>query len=91
MTVDIIHLSQDGRLIIPKEVTEKLNLSPQDDFLMIGNKESLLLKRIAKPNLKKQASQVMDKFSQLFESHNITPDDIKKEIDEVRRYKCSQG
>lgn len=91
MSIDVVQPLQDGRLIIPKEITLKLDICPQDNFLIIGNKESILLKRIIKPDIKKQASQVMDKISQLFELHNITPDDIKKEINEVRRDRCQQG
>lgn len=89
MAVQIIHASQDGSLIIPKEITGGLRISPNDDFLLVGDKERILLKRVIKPDVKMLASQVMDKISHMFESHNITEDDVAREINTVRKGKCS--
>lgn len=89
MTVQIVHASPDGRLIVPKEVTEALKVIPDDNFLLVGDEESILLKRVVKPDLKMRASQVMDEMSRMFESHNITEDDVVEEINAVRRNKYS--
>jgi len=49
MSVQTVHVTRDGALVIPREITRKLNVHNEDDFIVIGNRESIFLERITKP------------------------------------------
>lgn len=82
--IDIITLSSKGQFVIPKEIRGEMGLEKEDKFVLIHDKDSILLKRIGGEEAKKAMLKLLDKFSDEFKKHNITNNDVREEIRKVR-------
>jgi len=51
-------LSAKGQLAIPAEVRERYNLTQGTEFVIVSDKDTLVLKRLQKPSAKRMASQL---------------------------------
>lgn len=43
---EVVNLSSKGQLVIPKNMREEIGLSPRDKFVLVNNKNTILLKRL---------------------------------------------
>jgi len=60
MPVAITHVSSRGDIIIPANIKKKLIMTPEDRFLVFGEKDTLTLKKIEAS--KKSFDEVADPF-----------------------------
>ena len=44
-------MSSKGQVVIPKAIRKKLNLKPGAQFVVVGDKDALILKTITAPNM----------------------------------------
>jgi len=82
--IDVITLSSKGQFVIPKNIREEMGLEKEDKFVMVHDRDSILLKRIAREEAKKAMLNLLNKFSDEFKKHKITQKDVIKEIKKVR-------
>ena len=82
--IDVITLSSKGQFVIPKDIREEMELEKEDKFVMVHDRDSILLKRIGREEAKKAMLKMLDKFSDEFKKHNITKKDVKEEIRKFR-------
>jgi AbrB family looped-hinge helix DNA binding protein len=77
-------LSSKGQVVIPEDIRESLNLKEGDQFVVIGQGDSVILKSITPPS--------MDEFPNLISEARTAarkaggkPSDIKAAIKRVRK------
>ena len=83
---EVVSVSSKGQIVIPKEIRDAMGIVKGEKFVVINDKDAILLKRIKDSDLKKKMYKLLDYFSDKFEEANITKSDIEKEITEARLY-----
>ena len=82
--IDVITMSSKGQFVVPKELREEMGLEKQDKFVVVHDKDSILLKRISKAEANKAMLNLMDRVSDKFRKAGITRADVEKEIRKAR-------
>lgn len=79
-------LSSKGQIVIPEEIRDNLNLKEGDQFVVIGQGDTVILKSITPPSLS-EFSDLMKEASQNARALKLKPRDVAKAIQKVRRQK----
>jgi len=82
--LDVITMSSKGQLVIPREVREEMGLEKQDKFVIVHDKDSILLKRISREEANKAMLKLMDTIANKFKQAAIKKSDIANEIRKSR-------
>ncbi|MEK6982941.1 MAG: AbrB/MazE/SpoVT family DNA-binding domain-containing protein [Nanoarchaeota archaeon] len=82
--LEVITMSSKGQLVIPREIREEMRLEKQDKFVVVHDKDNILLKRISREEAAKAMLKLMDSISDKFRKAGIKRQDIAKEIRKVR-------
>jgi AbrB family looped-hinge helix DNA binding protein len=85
MEEEITVMGEKGQVVIPKEVRDRLKLQPKTKFLVLGYNDTVILKKLELPDLRKEWEEIfkiMDK-----KKLGLTEEDVKKEIETYRREK----
>ena len=82
--LDVITMSSKGQFVIPIEIREDMGLERKDKFVIVHDKESILLKRISKEEANKAMIKLMNDMSDKFAKAKIKSSDIEKEIKKAR-------
>ncbi len=83
--IDIVTISSKGQIVLPKKIRDEAGLAEQDKLLIVSDKEQIILKKVSKEKARKKLRELMDYFAEKFKEKNITEEDIKKEIEAVRK------
>ena len=81
--VEFTKLSSKGQVVIPQDIRNDMKLKPGTPFAVIEKKDSILLKKIEMPKLKKW-EDVTRPFRKMAREKNLTIRDINKAIAKVR-------
>lgn len=79
-------LSSKGQVVIPEEIRENLKLKEGDQFVVIGQGDTVILKSITPPSLSEFAN-LMKEASKTAKTLGLKPSDVEKTIKKVRRQK----
>ena len=79
-------LSSKGQIVIPEEIRDNLKLKEGDQFVVIGQGDTVILKSITPPRLE-EFSDLMKVASRNAKTLNLKPSDVAKSIKKVRRRK----
>lgn len=79
-------LSSKGQIVIPEEIRDNLNLKEGDQFVVIGQGDTVILKSITPPSLS-EFSDLMKEASRNAKTLNLKKTDVAKTIKKVRRQK----
>lgn len=79
-------LSSKGQIVIPEEIRDNLKLKEGDQFVVIGQGDTVILKSITPPSLS-EFSDLMKEASQSAKMLRLKPNDVTKTIKKVRRQK----
>jgi len=76
-------ISKKGQVVIPQSIRKELKIRPKNKFLVYGKDDTIILKKLELPDLKKEWDnifQMMDK-----KELKISDKEIEKEIRQVRK------
>ena len=82
---EVTTISQKGQVVIPQSIRKELGIKPKNKFLVYGRGDTIILKKLELPSLKKEWENIfrlMDK-----KSLKISDEEILKEIAAVRKAK----
>lgn len=79
-------LSTRGQVVIPEEIRNRLGLEPGHQFVVIGEGDVVVLKSVQAPKLEELKS-LLDKVQEAAKAAGVTPEDVERAIQEVRRSK----
>ena len=79
-------LSSKGQIVIPEEIRDNLKLKEGDQFVVIGQGDTVILKSITPPSLS-EFSSLMQEASRSARLQGFKAGDVAKVIKKVRRQK----
>ena len=82
--LETTHLSSKGQVVLPLAIRRKLHLSSGEKFAVLGEGDTVILKKIAPPSLN-EIRQLLRESRQYASRVGLTPSDIKRAIQQVRR------
>jgi AbrB family looped-hinge helix DNA binding protein len=85
--IEVVTMSSKGQLVIPKSIREEMGLQERDKFIIVRDKESVILRKIESIQPDKKLLSLLDELSKRFEEARISPEDVKKEIRQARARK----
>ena len=83
--VEIITVSSKGQIVIPKDIRSEMGIEKKDKFILVHDKDSILLKRVREEDFEKKIKKLLDQTANEFKKRKLTKKDIEKEITAVRR------
>lgn len=83
--IEVVNLSSKGQLVIPKDMREEMGLNPKDKFVLVNDKDTILLKKLQEGEIKSRMKSLMKTFTKEFKKAGITKEDLSKEIKSVRQ------
>jgi AbrB family looped-hinge helix DNA binding protein len=86
MTVATTKLSSKGQVVIPESIRKSLHLKEGDQFVVVGQGDSVIFKSITPPSLK-QLDGLMATARKQAREAGLRPSDVKAAIARVRRGK----
>ena len=86
MTVATTKLSSKGQVVIPESIRKSLHLKEGDQFVVVGQGDSVIFKSITPPTLS-QLDGLMATARKQAREAGLRPSDVKAAIARVRRGK----
>ena len=84
MTVATTKLSSKGQVVIPEAIRKRLRLKEGDQFVVIGERDSVIFKTITPPSLD-QLTSLLAKARKQARKAGLRSLDVKAAIARVRR------
>ena len=85
-TVSTTKLSSKGQVVIPEDIRKKLNLKTGTQFIVVGDKDVVILKSISPPSLD-EFDELISRARDTAQLSGLTKKDIEKAIKKVRSRK----
>lgn len=85
--IEVVTMSSKGQLVIPKSIREEMGLQERDKFVVVRDKESVILRKIKSNQPDKKLLSLLDELAKRFEEARISPEDVKEEIRQARTRK----
>ncbi len=79
-------LSSKGQVVIPGDIRKKLNLKEGTRFIVLGEKDAVILKKIAPPSMK-EFDRLLEKARKAAKEVGLEPSDVDALIQEARSEK----
>ena len=79
-------LSSKGQIVIPEEIRDKLGLKPGAQFVVVGDKDVVILKVIQAPDMA-EFRGVVSKARKAAKKSGMTRSDVGRAIKRVRKRK----
>jgi AbrB family looped-hinge helix DNA binding protein len=78
-------ISEKGQVVIPQSIRKELGIKPKNKFLVYGRGDTIILKKLELPSLKKEWENIFRLIDK--KSVKISDEEISKEIAAVRKAK----
>mgnify|MGYP001598682956 FL=1 len=85
MEVELTRVSEKGQIVIPSSLRKLMKIQKSDQFLVFGESNTIVLKKIEKPAFKKSFDEVAKPFREAVKKSGFTRSDLAKLIKEVRQ------
>ena len=82
--IEITSLSSRGQVVIPQMVREKMHLQEGERFIVIGEDDTILLKKLEVP-LFKGFDKLLKKTREFAQKREIKISDVEEAIQEARK------
>ena len=79
---EVTTISEKGQVVIPQSIRKELGIKPKTKFLVYGRGDTVIMKKLELPNLKKEWEDIfklMDK-----KELKMSDKEVQKEIAETR-------
>lgn len=77
-------MSSKGQVVIPEKIRKELNLRAGEQFIVVGDKDAVILKTITPPSME-EFDELMAKAHDEAKRVGMRKSDIEEAIREVRR------
>lgn len=83
-SISTTKLSSKGQVVIPEDIRERLGLKPGVQFIVMGDRDVVILKTIAEPSVA-DFSRMVANARTTAKKAGLTKKDVKASIERVRR------
>jgi AbrB family looped-hinge helix DNA binding protein len=81
--LEVTTMSEKGQVVIPQSIRKELGIKPKTKFLVYGRGDTVIMKKLELPNLKKEWEDI---FNLMDKKELKIPDkEIQKEIAAARK------
>ena len=77
-------ISTKGQVVIPKNLRHELKIKASDEFLIYGERDTIILKKIAMPSLRERFLELNQRLSREMKLKGIKKKDIREAVKKVR-------
>ena len=84
-TTDMVTISSKGQLVIPSKVRESMAIRKQDKFMLVHDRDTILLKRVHEEKLKTRMKELVAKFRTGMKESAISKKDLEAVIRKARK------
>ena len=84
MQVELTRISEKGQIVIPSSLRKEMGIKKSDQFMVFGEEDTVILKKIIKPAIKKTFDEMAKPLRDAAKQAGLTKADIKKAIKDVR-------
>lgn len=81
--LDVTTLSSRGQVVIPQDIREDLHLRTGEKFVIIGEEDTIVLKKIEMPSFK-GFDKLLKKTQEFAKMKNLKQGDVEKAIKQAR-------
>jgi len=81
--LEVTKLSSKGQVVLPQAIRRKLHLKEGEKFIVLGDKDTVILKKIERPALER-ARKLVKESRAWAKKVGLTPQDIKDATRQVR-------
>ncbi|MBI5065803.1 AbrB/MazE/SpoVT family DNA-binding domain-containing protein [Candidatus Woesearchaeota archaeon] len=81
--MEITSLSSRGQVVIPQDIRERMHLQEGEKFVVIGEEDTILLKKLEQPSFK-SFDKLLKKTREFAKKKEITQKDVEEAIHRVR-------
>jgi len=85
MQVELTKISEKGQVVIPSALRSELGIKKSDQFMIFGEGNTLILKKIELSPLKKSLSELTAPLQKVISEQNFSREDLKQVLQNVRR------
>lgn len=82
--IEVATMSSRGQIVIPLEIREQLGLKEGEKFIVIGEDDTLVLKKMAIPSFR-NFNKLIEKTQRLVREKGITKKDLEAAIKRTRK------
>ncbi|MFW3147229.1 MAG: AbrB/MazE/SpoVT family DNA-binding domain-containing protein [Thermoplasmatota archaeon] len=87
MEIAVTTISRNGQIVIPSDIRKALDIKAYEKFLVFGEGDSIIMKRLDREAMKREFKDLMDTFGEAFSTMNISAEDVETEIKGYRSSK----
>lgn len=81
--IEVTSISSRGQLVIPQGIRDKLNIHEGEKFVVIGEDDTIVLKKLEIPSFK-GVDKLLEKTREFAKSKKIKPKDVEEAIRRAR-------
>jgi len=81
----MVTISSKGQLVIPSNVRKSMAIRKQDKFLLVHDRDTILLKRVHEEKLKTRMKELVAKFRTRMKESAISKKDLEAVIRKARK------
>jgi AbrB family looped-hinge helix DNA binding protein len=80
---EVTTISEKGQVVIPQSIRKELGIKPKNKFLVYGRGDTIIMKKLELPNLKKEWEDIFKMMDK--KGLKISDEEIQKEIAAARK------
>ena len=85
MEVEMTRISEKGQVVIPSSLRNQMKIKKSDQFLVFGEGNTIILKKIEKPAVKKTFDEVAKPLRQAAKKSGFSREDLRNLIEDVKK------
>ena len=85
MEVELTRVSEKGQVVIPSSLRKVMKIQKSDQFLVFGEGNTIILKKVEKPAFEKSFDEIAEPIREAVKKAGFTRKDLAKAIKEVRQ------
>ena len=82
--IEITSMSSRGQIVIPLDIREQLGLRKGEKFIVIGEDDTVILKKVEMPSFK-SFNKLLERTQKFAKNKGIKKEDVEDAIKRVRR------
>ncbi|MCW4044793.1 MAG: AbrB/MazE/SpoVT family DNA-binding domain-containing protein [Candidatus Bathyarchaeota archaeon] len=76
-------ISEKGQVVIPQSIRKELKIKPKTKFLVFGRGDTVIMKKLELPDIKKEWSQIFKAMDK--KKLKLSEEEVLEEVAEARR------
>ena len=85
MEVEMTRISEKGQVVIPSSLRKQMKIKKSDQFLIFGEGNTIILKKIEKPAIRKTFDEVARPLRESAKKSRFSREDLSKLIEDVKK------